>query len=358
VLCEDLKVIADTARRSADLTRRLLMFGRRTEANPGLVVVQQVVETNFNLLRQTIDRRIVLECEIPANLPSLWLSVGDVQQILVNLLLNARDTLVEKLSQPGSAWTPRIRVTAAIAPAGAATPLVAATGAPPSQWIKITCRDNGMGMLPEVVERAFEPFYTTKQVGHGTGLGLATVWHLVAEMGGRVDVDSVPGEGTSFHVFLPVHQPVRPPPEPPATPPSLLPAPPTRANAERVHLLVVEDDEPVAQLIEQVLKRLGYVVTRASDGLLGWEKLTAGPANYHALVLDLDMPGLAGTELLQRARSLPYDRPVVIVSGRITDEERRKLVLLRASAIVQKPFTIETFTAAIATAGLSPHRKA
>ncbi len=356
-LCDELKVIAGTARRSADLTRRLLTFGRRGEVRPELVSLGDAIESNFNLLRLTIDRRIALESELPDSLPALWLNVGDVRQVFLNLLLNARDTLVEKLAgQRDGTWSPRISVTALAVPTAAATPIDPAKPLPPNHWVRVTCEDNGMGMASDVIERVFEPFYTTKQVGHGTGLGLATVWHLVAEMGGRVDIESVPDVGTAFHVYLPVHPPPAMPPERATGATPAPPFPPAPLTGERAHLLVVEDDGPVAALIGQILKRLGYAVTWANDGSDGWARLTASPTAYHALILDLNMPGLTGAELLQRARDLPYERPVIIVSGRITDDERKELLRLRVNALVQKPFTVETFTAALAVAGLRPRR--
>jgi len=123
-LGDELQVIADTARRSADLTRRLLTFGRRADVRPALFTLPAVVEGNFKLLRHTIDRRITLESDLPPHLPPLDLNSGDVQQILLNLLLNARDTLVEKLAaQPGVVWHPSIRIQAAALPASAASPL-------------------------------------------------------------------------------------------------------------------------------------------------------------------------------------------------------------------------------------------
>lgn len=356
-LVDELQVIADTARRSADLTRRLLTFGRRADVRPTLFTLPAVVEGNFKLLRHTIDRRIALEAALPSDLPALYLNSGDVQQILLNLLLNARDTLVEKLAaQPDASWNPSIRVAATTLPSSAVTPLDVSKPSPPA-WIKLTCQDNGLGMAPSVIERVFEPFYTTKQVGQGTGLGLATVWHLVTEMGGRVEVTSTPGAGTAFHIFLPAFPP-------PATAGNVSSAPgatiPAAAAArpvdERPHLLLAEDEAAIAAIVTHVLRSIGCEVTHVSDGHAAWEKLSAAPGAFQAIILDLNMPGLTGLEFLRRARQLAYHRPVIITSGRIGEDERLELLALRVATILQKPFTVEKFIAALAEAGI--HRAA
>jgi signal transduction histidine kinase/CheY-like chemotaxis protein/ABC-type amino acid transport substrate-binding protein len=351
-LCEDLQVIADTARRSADLTRRLLTFGRRADVRPALFTLPAIVEGNFKLLRHTIDRRITLAADLPADLPALCLNSGDMQQVLLNLLLNARDTLVEKLAaHPAGTWSPRIRIQATTLPGPAATPADSAKASPPA-WIKFTCEDNGLGMRPEVIERIFEPFYTTKQVGQGTGLGLATVWHLITEMGGRVDVNSTPGQGTAFHICLPVFPAPAGAPGQSATPFAATPAPAPRPAEIRPCVLLAEDEPFIAEIVTHVAQMLGCTVTHTPDGRTAWEKISAAPAAYHAVVLDLNMPGITGLDLLRRARQFGFDRPVIVTSGRIDDDERQELVALGVSAIVQKPFTVEQLIAALAEAGI------
>src|SRR6185369_12539275 len=130
----------------------------------------------------------VFESDMPADLPPLWLNATDLNQILLNLLLNARDTLLEKLGRQSGGWTPCIRVEAEALSTDSASPLPTGSRKQPLGWQRLTVRDNGLGMTPAVRERIFEPFYTTKEVGKGTGLGLATVWHLVSELGGRVEL--------------------------------------------------------------------------------------------------------------------------------------------------------------------------
>jgi CheY-like chemotaxis protein len=300
-------VIADTARRSADLTRRLLTFGRRADVRPALFTLPAIVEGNFRLLRHTIDRRITLAADLPADLPALCLNSGDMQQVLLNLLLNARDTLVEKLAaHPAGTWSPRIRIQATTLPGPAATPADSAKASPPA-WIKFTCED---------------------------------------------DVNSTPGQGTAFHICLPVFPAPAGAPGQSATPFAATPAPAPRPAEIRPCVLLAEDEPFIAEIVTHVAQMLGCTVTHTPDGRTAWEKISAAPAAYHAVVLDLNMPGITGLDLLRRARQFGFDRPVIVTSGRIDDDERQELVALGVSAIVQKPFTVEQLIAALAEAGI------
>jgi two-component system, cell cycle sensor histidine kinase and response regulator CckA len=346
----ELKVITDAARRSADLTRRLLAFGRTNERAAEEIDFQAILKSNVELVRQTIDRRIFISDELPPELPLLHLNSGDLHQIFLNLLLNARDTLAEKLVRSSTAdWSANIEVTATVLSATTITPLQITSEPPPEKWLRVTVRDNGMGMPPTVIERIFEPFYTTKQVGSGTGLGLATVWHLVSDLGGRIDVESTVGQGSAFHVCLPVR---------PLPAKAIAPAKPgvfTVSSGPTIsrHLLVVEDEDLISRLVLAFLRRAGHTVEHAANGHAGWELLSANPAKFDAVLMDLNMPGFSGLELARRARALPYSRPLFVMSGRVTDEERAELKRLKISAVIQKPFTNDELLSAFSAAGIT-----
>jgi signal transduction histidine kinase len=201
-LRDDLRPISDAARRASDLTQRLLAFGRKGEVAAEEVNVATVVDGCVTLLRSTIDRRIALTSRVPPRLPPVKISSNDLNQVAINLILNARDTLMEKLPHADAGFVPEIRVEGFFQP-----PNPGAGGAAADGWVRLTVSDNGLGMAPEVRERVFEPFFTTKETGKGAGLGLATVWHLVAQHGGRIEVESTPGAGSQFHVFLAVAGP-------------------------------------------------------------------------------------------------------------------------------------------------------
>lgn len=355
-LLNELRVITEAARRSAALTRRLLTFGRKNDARPEWVDVRALVDSVLELVRHTIDRRIRIECLLPAGLPKIHLVPGDLHQILINLFLNARDTLMEKLSSSdlAPAWIARITIDAQVLPADAVEPTSATSlRAPIERWVRLIVRDSGLGMERDVLERIFEPFYTTKQVGKGTGLGLATVWHLVTDLGGRIDVESIAGEGSTFLVSLPVRPPVSDtePAEPPASRPSAAPAVAPR------RVLLVEDEEIIARLVLAVLRHHGHAVTLAANGREGWQLLSAGPTAFDLVLMDLNMPGISGLELARRARALPYKGHLVVMSGHVTDDERDELKQLGAAAILPKPFKLEELLAVLADLDLAPAGK-
>lgn len=342
-LREELRMIGDSARRSADLTRRLLAFGRRTDRRPEVLDLRSAVEANIDLVRNTSDRRIQFESRIAPDLPAIFLSSGDLHQVLLNLLLNSRDTLVDKLaSAPTSGWCPRIEIEARLEPREAAQPAAPAMEVPRSGWIRLTIRDNGTGMSPETLERIFEPFYTTKDVGRGTGLGLATVWHVVTEMGGRIDVESKAEAGSAFHVFLPIR-----PAQTEAGKPA--PAAPVAQVSSRPggHILLVEDEDAVARVVVTLLKRKGLEVTRCANGDDGWARFSSSPDDFAAVIMDLNLPGMNGREFARRARALPYSRPLIVMSGRVTEDERTELGRMNIDAVINKPFTLEVFYAAL-----------
>lgn len=339
---DELALIADAARRAGALTRRLLTFGRRTDSQPERVELPAIVESTIALVRHTFDRRIAIAVDLPATLPPLHLPPGDLQQILLNLLLNARDALAGKLARPPSPdWAARISVAAVQLPLIALTPQDSRPTDGIDQWLRLTVRDNGCGMAPAVRERLFEPFFTTKGVGSGTGLGLATIWHLVTEFGGRIDVDSTPDEGSAFHLSLPVRNvPAA------AAGPAPSPEPPPPATAHR-RFLLAEDEISVSRVVTRLLQRQGHHVTAVADGLAAWEALAADPAAFDAVIMDLNMPGLTGAELARRARALPYTGPLIVMSGRIDDDERARLQESGVDVLIDKPFSIVAFETAL-----------
>jgi two-component system cell cycle sensor histidine kinase/response regulator CckA len=349
-LATELQIIIDAAIRAAEITRRLLTFQRKTDRKPEKIRLRSAIESDIELLRHAIDRRIRLDCTIGSDLPVLWLPGTDLHQIIVNLLLNARDTLVEKLAREpaDNKWTPSIQIEAQVLPADAAVPLNATRAqSAPGGWVRLTLRDNGLGMPPDVLERIFEPFYTTKPVGQGTGLGLATVWHLVAEIGGGIDVNSTPGIGTAFNLFLPVRASTE------TANNAAIKTPAPAALPSTAHVLLVDDEDAVSNLVCEILQFHGHQVTTLANGRQAWEKLSAAPDAFDVIILDLNMPGLNGIELAKRARDMPFAGLIFVMSGRLSESDRAEFVRLRVDRIIEKPFTLDTFLAALAAFNLA-----
>jgi len=343
-LHSEIQLISDSAQRASELTRRLLTFGRKVENRVESIYLGSIASACLALLKLTVDRRIVWENAIPTDLPPLNFNPTDLNQIILNLVLNARDTLMEKLASPHSTdWTPTIRVEAANLPASAVDRLE--PGVPSRRqilgWQRLTIRDNGMGMAPEVRERIFEPFYTTKDIGKGTGLGLATVWHLVTEVSGRVEVESIPGVGSVFHVYLPVFAGKNQ-----TTPPiavQKVPSPPKKGR-----IFLAEDDDMVAIAVSSAVRRAGHALTHQTNGATAWHHLQDHLADYDLIVLDVNMPGLDGIELAQRIRGTGrYQGRMMIISGRLGSDDLSLITEAKVDRVLSKPFQIAEFLSAV-----------
>ncbi len=336
----EVAVILQAVRRASELTRRLLTFGRKVEQRAEAVQLGSVVAGCFDLLRQTVDRRIVWESSVPEDLRPLTFNATDLNQILLNLLLNARDTLVDKFAQSRGDWVPRISVEVVELPPEAANEHETPEHGPLLGWQRLTVRDNGMGMSAEVRERVFEPFYTTKEVGKGTGLGLATVWHLVTESGGHIDLESRPGEGSAFHLLFPVYAG---PVAPTSATSSPIP-PPTRA----ARVFLAEDEKLVARTVIAALHRAGHQVVHSEDGAAAWKHLEEHLGDYDLLAFDVNMPGIDGIELTRRVRATGRFRGcVMILSGRLSGPEMHALAELSVDRVLPKPFTLDEFLGAV-----------
>jgi two-component system cell cycle sensor histidine kinase/response regulator CckA len=337
-LQQDIEVITQAVQRTAELTRRLLTFGRKADHRAESVRLEAIAAGCFDLLKHTVDRRITWEYQIPADLPPLYFNATDLNQILLNLLLNSRDALMERMSgRNPSNWKPKITVEAAAYPPNAFEAPQDQNGRTLLGWQILSVRDNGLGMPPDVVERIFEPFFTTKDVGKGTGLGLATVWHLASDAGGNVRVESVLGTGSTFHIRLPVW-PAAEKPKPPAPP---------RPAGKPVRILLVEDEALVAKPIKQVLERQGHTVRYFENGLEAWQHLEANLGAYDLLIIDVNLPGMNGVDIVSNARGRDFQGRIFMVSGRFTSSDMSALTRLRIDHSLTKPFNVQQFLQAV-----------
>ncbi len=334
----DINVISHAVQRTAELTRRLLTFGRKVEHKAEYVRLEAIARGCFDLLKNTIDRRISWENSIPHDLPPLHLNATDLNQVLLNLLLNARDALLERLSgRNPAAWAPKITVEAEALPATAFEAPRGHSAKTLLGWQRLTVGDNGLGMPPDIIERIFEPFFTTKGAGKGTGLGLATAWHLVTDAGGRLEVESTLGVGSTFNVFLPVW-PTTEPPKPPA---------PASEPSPAVRVLLVEDEALVAITVIEVLKRSGHQIHHIPDGSEAWSHLAGNIGAYDLLIIDVNLPGMNGVDLVSRLRERNFPGRILMVSGRFTTSDMSALTRLRIDHSLTKPFNVQQFREAV-----------
>ncbi|HEY9248044.1 MAG TPA: PAS domain S-box protein, partial [Rariglobus sp.] len=289
-----LRSIEDAIDQAAQLNQRILAVGRRSLGKRELLALNPVVDDTLGLLRHSVDRRIVLDMKLAPGLGPLLLDRAQVAQIIVNLTLNARDAVLDKCRfKPAAGWSPRIEVSTALVEA--APPVDGASAAPFTRACqRLTVSDNGPGMTVEVQSHVFEPFYTTKSPGQGTGLGLAVVWNVVKNLDGWIEIVSREGQGSSFHVYFPVPDvsaAAAPKAAAGGVPPAAIPG-----KSARLRILLVDDNVFVADTINRLLTREGHAVTYAQNGEEAWALCSASTDAFDLLMTDQNMPGMTGVE--------------------------------------------------------------
>jgi two-component system cell cycle sensor histidine kinase/response regulator CckA len=324
VATDQAREIARAADRAASLTRQLLLFSRREVMRPLNVAINDVIANMTRLLQRILGEDIELLASFEPTVPVVRADPGMLEQVLLNLAVNSRDAM----------------------PAGGelaiATSLTAHDDTDPGDvpapdsgmWVCLTVRDTGVGMTPDVQAHMFEPFYTTKDAGKGTGLGLATVYGIVQQHGGWIRVTSTPGAGTTFRIMLPASSgsadeagaaPAREP-----------------VTTDGATVLVVEDEPAVRMLTASVLEQAGYRVITAGSGRLALDVWRAKREAIAAVVTDIIMPdGMTGTDLARAIFADVPDLPVVFVSGYSSEATSAGISLQDGVNFLQKPFQLD-----------------
>ena len=318
------------AQRAAGLTARLLAFSRQQPLAPVAVDPNKLVSGMSELLRRTIGERLQMETVLAGG---VWRANADVPQLenaILNLCVNARDAM------PDGGRLTIETANAFLDEAYAAQHQEVGAG----QYVMISVTDTGMGMGPEVVQRAFDPFYTTKGVGKGTGLGLSQVFGFVKQSGGHVKIYSEVGQGTSVKIYLP--RLVGAAASGPAV--SSEPALPVASGTEVI--LVVEDDETVRHVTVDSLRDLGYTVVHAGSGEAAFEVLAVQP-RIDLPFTDIVMPGMTGRTLADRALEKRPDLKVLYTTGYTRNAVVHNGVLDAGVAFLPKPFTLDQLAAKV-----------
>jgi PAS domain S-box-containing protein len=323
-----LKKVELAADRAADLTRQLLAFSRRLESRPRHLDLNQEVRHAVELLERALPKMIEIQTSLDPELRPVWADPGQMEQVLVNLGVNARDAMP-------AGGSIRIETRNLMLEPGAAS----AAGLAPGAHVELCFADSGCGMDAHTLEHIYEPFFTTKEVGKGTGLGLAMVYGIVKAHGGALACESAPGRGTRFRICLPAHDGVRPEPEPAALP---LPAP---RGSETV--LLVDDEELLRSLGHDLLAGAGYTVLTAESGEAALAAVRNRGAQIDLVILDLNMPGMGGTECLRQLRALGFGGPVLIASGVSPTGAERAALEEVAQGFLRKPFRLRSLLEAV-----------
>ncbi len=323
---EDLADVKRAAERARDLTRQLLAFGRKQVLALREVDLRELLAELERLLRRTIREDVRIDLRLPPRLGLVRADPGHLEQVIMNLAVNAQ----QAMPQGG-----QLTIEAADATLAAGQ----ARGVPAGDWVALSVSDTGAGMAAEVLERVFEPFYTTKREGEGTGLGLAIVHGVVSQHGGHVVAESQPGRGATFRIYLP---------QVPAGRPALTPAPaaalPPRPGAT---VLVAEDEDVVRHAVVRLLERMGCRVLEARDAAACRRLAAEAGGAIDLLVTDVVMPDMNGRRLHQLLEEVQPGLKVLFMSGYAGDVLSQRGVLEDGLEYLQKPFTLEALEAAV-----------
>jgi len=324
--------IREAADQAATLTRQLLAFSRKQVMAPRLVDLNGIVASIHAMLQRLLGETINLVTITAPDLGGVKADPGQMEQMILNLCVNARDAMPD-----GGRLTIRTANVELDEAAAARW-----SDVKPGPYVMLEVADTGIGMDPETRSHLFEPFFTTKEQGKGTGLGLSTVYGTVKQSGGHISVESEPGQGSTFTVYLPRAAAAAPLPEPRPAPPGPVPRP--RAEAlltpgRGETILLVEDAQRVRAVVREILEMSGYVVLEARHGAEALEVSNQHPGVIHLLVTDVVMPQMSGRELAQRLATLRPELKVLYMSGYTDDAIVRHGVLAAGIAFLSKPFT-------------------
>ncbi|WP_299565924.1 cell cycle histidine kinase CckA [Enterovirga sp.] len=328
---QDIMQIKQNANRAAGLVRQLLAFSRRQTLRPEVVKLGDTLSDLSLLLKRLLGERVQLELRQGRDLWTVKADVNQLEQVVINLAVNARDAMPDGGT---------VAITTCNVSEAEARRLDLA-GMPPADYVRISVGDTGTGIPPEILDKIFEPFFTTKELGKGTGLGLSTVFGIVKQSGGFIYVDSTPGQGTSFAIYLPRHEA-----EPEAEPevrPDAANAPKARAAdlTGQGTILLVEDEDAVRAVNSRALAARGYTVLEASSGIEAMQIMEGRDRPVDLVVSDVVMPEMDGPTLLGELRKRHPDIRFVFVSGYAEDAFAKHLPEGETFNFLPKPFSLK-----------------
>ena len=327
---DDIQQVRTNSNRAASLTRQLLAFSRQQTLRPQVLQLPDVVSEVSTLLKRLLGETVKLVVNHGRELGAVRADPGQLEQVVVNLAVNARDAMLAANPAGGGTLTIQTKAVSAAEVRRMGSDIL-----PPADYTALVVSDTGTGIPADVLPKIFEPFFTTKELGKGTGLGLSTVYGIVKQSGGWIFAEAPPGRGATFTIYLPVHaSSVLPAPAP-----SERAAPRPVGNWGTGTVLVVEDEAMVRAVAERALTRQGYTVMVAENGEAALD-LIAASGRPDLLISDVVMPGMDGPTMARRVRDRYPDLPILFMSG-YAEEQLRKSIDLDNVAFLPKPFSVQ-----------------
>ena len=318
---KDLQQVLNAAGRSAEITRQLLAFARKQTVSPRVLDLNETVEHMLKMLRRLMGEDITLTWMPGSGVWPVMMDPSQIDQILANLCVNARDAVagVGKVT----IRTDRLTLDEA--------DCASRPGLAPGDIVLLTVSDTGCGMGKEILEHIYEPFFTTKDTGQGTGLGLATVYGIVKKNNGFISAYSEPGQGTTFRIYLPRHTG--------ETHPSKAAGETQIPMGRNETILIVEDEAPILKAAKRMLEGLNYVVLAETDPVRALDLAQNYSGPIHLSAIDVVMPGMNGPELAQKLKTLYPDLKIVFMSGYTADIIAHRGILEDGVNFISKPFS-------------------
>lgn len=316
--------IQNLIQQAASLTRQLLGFSRGGKQEATIKNINDIISNSALIFGRT-HKEIILQMNLHENLWHAKVDSGQIDQVLLNILVNAWQAMPSGGTITIESSNTLLSDT--LAPAGIAA----------GKYVKISITDTGIGMDEETKQRIFDPFFTTKEMGRGVGLGLTSAYGIVKEHGGFIDVQSKPGEGSTFTVYLPASD------ETPAT---------LTKTADDIHsgegtVLIIDDETPVLTVTAKMLQKLGYDTLTASNGSEAVRLVQSGSPPIDCIILDMIMPGTNPKELMAEIRKFRKNVPVILASGYSLEGEVKEVLSMGCAAFLQKPFKLEELSMAV-----------
>ncbi len=318
---KSLEQIHTGAIRARELVRQILAFSRQEKNELARMKIQPIVKEVLKLIRSTIPTTIAINQRLHAGCGPVKADPVQIHQIIMNLATNAYHAMAEK----GGTLT----VTLKEIQVNPSDPV--SSDLHPGPYARLSVTDTGTGMDKETAEKIFDPFFTTKKKGKGTGMGLSVVHGIVKDMNGTMEVQTEPGKGTAFHVFLPVTGNGAAENEP-------LIKEPLVGGSERI--LLVDDEKPVIAIEKQLLSRLGYQVTGCIDSTEALEMFAADPDRFDMVITDIAMPKMSGDKLAGELLKIRPDIPILLCTGFSEIMTHKKMASIGVKGLIMKPFVI------------------
>jgi signal transduction histidine kinase/ActR/RegA family two-component response regulator len=321
---KNLQNVLKSGMRARELVKQILAFSRKTSHERSPLALTPVIKETVQLLRASIPRTTDIRISFRSSSDMVLASPVEVQQILMNLATNASFAMEEaggimEISLADSDFEPDLIRTAS------------------SEYVKITVKDTGCGMSPEVMKRIFEPFYTTREVGRGSGMGLAVVYGIAKDLQGTITVESEPGSGSTFRVFLPKVETEKKA--------ESMKSSETVRGSERI--LFVDDEEMLAEWGKATLERLGYRVAAFTDSKKALKAFSDDPMRFDLVITDHAMPQMAGTDFARMLLKARKDIPIILCTGHSETVSREKARKLGIREFLMKPLAKQELAEAV-----------